>query len=100
MIEIRPGDRVLARSATNEWLKRRAVTGIVHGHDFPVVWVCVEQEWQDASNDERRPDGVPWPAEEVQVDTQLELGATERATPSPPWSKLDFSGGERFVGHL
>jgi hypothetical protein len=67
MATIEPGSRVLARSAFDELLERRAITGVQPGHDFLVVWVCSEQEWQDARSEGRQPEGLPWPAEDVQL---------------------------------
>ncbi len=65
MAQIQPGDKVLARSAFDKMLVRRAVTGIQAGRDFPVVWVCKEEEWEAARTEDRNPDGLPWPAEDV-----------------------------------
>jgi hypothetical protein len=65
---IRPGDVVFVRDARGERLRRRAMSGVVDGRDFPVVWVCLEEEWE-AGRD--RPDlskGLPWPAEDVALD--------------------------------
>ena len=67
MAVIEPGSRVLARSAFDELLERRAVTGVQPGHDFPVVWVCSEEEWQAARGVDREPQGLPWPAEDVRL---------------------------------
>ena len=67
MAVIEPGSRVLARSAFDELLERRAVTGVQPGHDFPVVWVCSEEEWQAARAEDREPQGLPWPAEDVRL---------------------------------
>ena len=67
MTTIEPGSRVLARSAFDELLERRAITGVQPGHDFPVVWVCSEEEWQGAHSEGREPEGLPWPAKHVQL---------------------------------
>jgi hypothetical protein len=67
MAAIEPGTKVLARSAFDELLERRAITGVEPGHDFPVVWVCPEDEWQRAQAESREPQGLPWPAEDVSV---------------------------------
>jgi hypothetical protein len=67
MAMIEPGSKVLARSAFDELLERRAVTAVQPGHDFPVVWVCSEEEWQRAAAEGREPEGLPWPAEDVQL---------------------------------
>ncbi len=65
MVEIKPGSRVLARSAFDAMLERRATTGVVAGVDFPVVWVCTEQEWEAAVSEGTEPEADPWPAEDV-----------------------------------
>jgi len=67
MAEITPGSRVLVRSADNRMVERRAVTGAVDGDDFLVVWVCHEDEWEAARAQNRPPNALPWPAEDVQV---------------------------------
>jgi hypothetical protein len=79
MAVIKPGSRVLARSAFDELLERRAVTGVQPGHDFPVVWVCPEEEWQAAHAEGREPDGLPWPAEDVRLVEEPESMASWHA---------------------
>lgn len=66
MSTIKRGATVLARSAFDRLLERRAITGVTKGADFPVVWVCAEEEWQAAIAEGREPEGDPWPAEDVQ----------------------------------
>jgi hypothetical protein len=60
------GDRVLVRSSFEGVGERRALGDVVMGHDFPVVWVCTETEWAAAEAEGRDPEGVPWPAEDVE----------------------------------
>jgi hypothetical protein len=60
------GDRVLVRSSFEGVVERRALTDVVMGHDFKVVWVCTEDEWQAAATAGRQPEGVPWPAADVE----------------------------------
>jgi hypothetical protein len=62
---VKPGDLVDAVSTTGT-LRRVAVTNVVRGHRFPVVWVCAVEEWEQANLEEREPDAVPWPAEDVE----------------------------------
>jgi hypothetical protein len=69
---ITSGSRVVAIDVAGRRLGRRAVTGIVQGHEFPVIWVCSEAEWQSAQIDGRDPDAVPWPAEDVITDAESE----------------------------
>ena len=67
MERILPSSKVLVRSAYEELLPRRALTGVVMGRDFQVVWVCSEAEWEAAQAERREPEGVPWPAEDVKL---------------------------------
>jgi hypothetical protein len=76
MAMIEPGSRVVARSAFDVLLERRAVTGVQPGHNFPVVWVCPEEEWQGAQAEGREPEGLPWPAEDVQLAEEPEAMAS------------------------
>ena len=62
---IAAGARVEAKTASGRTLIRRAVTGTVMGEDFPVIWICREEEWEAASREGRAPEAVPWPAEAV-----------------------------------
>jgi len=68
--EIMSGNRVTVRTADKRQVARIAVTGIVEGGDFPVVWVCREQEWSASQREQRAPQGLPWPA----TDVRLEVG--------------------------
>lgn len=66
LIDVRPGDRVHTVNAFGERQERRAISGVeLEGHDFPVIWVCREDEWTAALEENREPEGVPWPAEDV-----------------------------------
>jgi len=65
MDDVTRGQAVVVRTATGESLAKRAVSGVEPGHDFPIVWVCREEEWQSAEAERREPDAVPWPAEDV-----------------------------------
>jgi hypothetical protein len=62
--DVNRGDHVEAESMTGPLL-RVAVTGVVRGRKFPVVWVCRTEEWDSALRERREPDAVPWPAEDV-----------------------------------
>lgn len=64
-MNVKPGDVVLALNARGERGVRIALTSIVMGRDFPVIWVCRKEEWIAAQAEGRDPDGVPWPAEDV-----------------------------------
>jgi hypothetical protein len=65
MSDIYPGQSVVVRDAFGRILGRVAMTGVVRGLDFPVVWVSHEDEWRTAQEEGRDPDGVPFPADDV-----------------------------------
>ena len=67
------GDLVTATDAEGVLLPKRALGGIIQGVDFPVVWVCREEEWEAAQQEGREPEGVPWPAEDVQLRARSPL---------------------------
>ncbi len=35
------------------------------GKDFPVVWVCTEEEYRRAEQEHDEADGLPWPLDAV-----------------------------------
>jgi hypothetical protein len=43
----------------------RAMGSPMQGHDFPVLWVCTEAEWERAQSEGDDPDGLPWPVTAV-----------------------------------
>jgi hypothetical protein len=67
MSEIKPGAHVRVRASDGELLDRRAITGVIDGDDFPVVWVCRGDEWRVAKDEGRDPEGLPWPVEDVTI---------------------------------
>lgn len=69
MANVERGARVVARSLHGEQLNRRAVSGEVAGRDFQVVWICRDEEWEAAEREGREPAAVPWPAEDVAVQS-------------------------------
>lgn len=69
---IEPGDLVWARNVTGVLLPRRAITGPMSGHDFPVIWVCAENAYEESRRHLYPPErgdfdapGAPWPMEDV-----------------------------------
>ena len=64
---IQRGSRVLVRTAFDELVERRALSGVEAGVDFPVVWVCTEEEWAVVERGETSAEGDPWPAEDVSL---------------------------------
>jgi hypothetical protein len=65
--EFSPGSQVSVIDARGRELRKRALSSVVPGRDFLIVWVCREEEWQAAESEGRRPEGVPWPAEDVRL---------------------------------
>jgi hypothetical protein len=68
MSEVRRGTKVQVRDAFGRTSEVRATSGVVMGKDFEIVWVCDEEEWKRAESESRRPDSIPWPAEDVVTD--------------------------------
>ena len=64
---IQPGARVTVRTALDDRALCRALTGVIRGKDFPVVYVCREENWLAASAEGRQPDGTPCPAQDVEL---------------------------------
>lgn len=68
MYTIEAGVEIEVRDVHGRWLPRRALTGVVEGRDFQVVWACREEDWEAASKDAgREPQRTPWPAEDVRL---------------------------------
>jgi hypothetical protein len=65
--DVGPGDRLLVRTAFGDEVPRRAVTSVVPGEKFRIVWVCSEEEWAQAQTAGREPEADPWPAQYVRV---------------------------------
>jgi len=65
MTAIEPGSKVTTHTADGRGLPRVAVTGVVDGEDFPVVWVTSEEAWESANG--TPPEAWPWPAEDVEA---------------------------------
>jgi hypothetical protein len=65
MNRIRAGDLVEVRTSGERRLQRRAASGVVPGASFPIVWVCRDEEWQQAPAEAREPNVTPWPADAV-----------------------------------
>ncbi len=64
---IRVGDLVVARNALGAENERRAASGVIEGWDFPVVWVCTEEEWFRAAAEGESPEAIPFPADDVRL---------------------------------
>lgn len=66
MADVRKGDRVLARNAYGEEVPMVAVSGLERGRDFPIVWVCLPEDFE-RDGFERTDRWRPWPAEDVKA---------------------------------
>jgi hypothetical protein len=55
------GDRVEVTTADGEQLVMRAIRLPEQGRDFPVLWVCTEDEYERTQDQGGEPDGLPWP---------------------------------------
>ncbi len=66
-MDIAPGTRVEATTASGGVVLMRAVARPQQGRDFPVVWVCTEEEYERAGRAGTKPDALPWPLDAVQV---------------------------------
>jgi hypothetical protein len=58
---IERGTIVEATTARGNVVQLRALGGPVRGFDFPVVWVCTEEEYRRSTEANDEPDGLPWP---------------------------------------
>jgi hypothetical protein len=65
MAIIKRGAEIKVRDAKSQLLVRVALTSVIDGRDFPVVWVCDHEEWKAAQDEQREPVGIPWPANAV-----------------------------------
>jgi hypothetical protein len=74
-MEIEVGSIIEVTDAYGDQLRRRALSPVVPGYDFPVVWACREEEWEAAQAEGRDPEATPWPAEDVRVLEREPVGA-------------------------
>lgn len=54
-------------TASGTTVRMRAVGAPVRGRDFPVVWVCTEEEYQRATAEGDEADALPWPLDALRV---------------------------------
>jgi hypothetical protein len=67
MDELEVGDIVTVVDAQGARRRKRALSPVIQGGSFMVVWACREEEWQAARAEGRDPVGIPWPAEDVSL---------------------------------
>jgi len=66
---IEPGMVLEAKTAGGEEIQVRALGRPIKGHDFPIVWVCTEDEFQRSQESDTEADGIPWPLDAIRVPT-------------------------------
>lgn len=66
-MEIRAGALLDCETAGGGHVHMVALGSVVQGQDFPVVWVCTEEEFSRSQQTEDEPNGLPWPLASVQV---------------------------------
>lgn len=64
-MKIERGDLVEATTASKSIVRMRALGQPMQGYDFPVVWLCTEDEWVRATSVNEEPDGIAWPLDAV-----------------------------------
>jgi len=62
---IEQGTVVEVTTASGERVRMRALGRPQRGRDFPVLWVCTEDEYALASETDHEADGLPWPLDAV-----------------------------------
>lgn len=66
-MEITTGTLLEARTASGATVRLRAIGPPQRGRDFPVVWVCTEEEYERSQAASDEPDALPWPLDAVTV---------------------------------
>ncbi len=64
---IRPGDLLIATTATGADVPMRAVRSPEQGRDFPVVWLATEEEFRRSQEAGDDADAMPWPLDAVRA---------------------------------
>lgn len=64
---IRPGATVEVVTALGEKVRMKALSEVVRGKDFLIVYVCDESAWAEREPAGREIEGIPWPAEDVEL---------------------------------
>lgn len=64
---IEPGMLLEATTASGSVVLMRATGRPEKGRDFPVVWVCTEEEYERSQEAGDEPDALPWPLSAIRV---------------------------------
>lgn len=65
VMAIERGDVLHATTASGSEIRMRALGSPQRGADFPVVWVCTEDEWARSEREGDEADGLPWPVSAI-----------------------------------
>lgn len=76
-MDIHDGTFLACATAGGGEVTMRALGPVVQGVDFPVVWVCVPAEYEQAGTARNRPGGIPWPLTAVHVIEDDEPSGTK-----------------------
>jgi hypothetical protein len=60
-MSIHRGSAVEVTTANGDQIVMRALGQPIRGRDFPVVWVCTDEEYERAESAGDEADGLPWP---------------------------------------
>ena len=66
MSDIAIGSLLRVRTADGKIVEKRAVSEVIAGQDFPVVWVCWPEVWDPTNVEACKATAVPWPASAVE----------------------------------
>lgn len=78
-MEIQRGTFLTCATAGGGRVIMRALSSVEQGLDFPVVWVCIPEEYEHTEATEGGPHGIPWPLTAVQVAEGVESNAAKAA---------------------
>lgn len=95
---IKPGTLLAATTASEAVVQMRAISAPVRGHDFPVVWVCTEREYETAKAariDHADMEGIPWPLDAVRELSRDEALESVPQPRSPVTPDANLTGGRR-----
>ena len=60
-MEIQHGTLLTCETADGGHVTMRALGPAMQGIDFPVVWVCLPEDYEANADAEDGPRGIPWP---------------------------------------
>ncbi|MBL7491927.1 hypothetical protein I6A60_20370 [Frankia sp. AgB1.9] len=66
-MDVNYGTLVEAVTASGDTVRMRALEPPTRGRDFPIVWVCTEEEFDVTERTGEEPHRIPWPTESIKV---------------------------------